>query len=94
MLLIGATLIYLDIVRRYEPLLLLPKGLSASLVNLPLHLLTDYKLDYRTFVPGRTIPMSISKPFTGTFLMHAMGPDVTEVMGTAVAASVFWGTIH
>ena len=36
MLLIGGLLLYLAIVKDYEPLLLLPMGFGAILINLPL----------------------------------------------------------
>ena len=36
MLLVGGTLLYLAIVKNYEPLLLLPIAFGAILVNLPL----------------------------------------------------------
>ena len=93
MIVIGALLLYLAIVRKYEPLLLVPIGFSAILVNLPLTgLLAEGGL-FHYFYFG--IQTSIFPPliFMGIGAMTDFGPLLSQprtiLLGAAAQLGIF-----
>lgn len=93
MLIIGGVLLYLAIVRKYEPLLLLPIAFGAILVNLPLSgIMGDHGfLHYLYFGTKHEIfPILI---FMGVGAMTDFGPllanPVTLLLGAAAQGGVF-----
>lgn len=93
MLLIGGVLLYLAIVKKYEPLLLLPIAFGAILVNLPLSgIMEDHGfLHYLYFGTRHEIfPILI---FVGVGAMTDFGPllanPMTLLLGAAAQGGVF-----
>ncbi len=52
MIIVSCILLYLGIVKNYEPLLLVPIGFGALLVNLPLNTLLDMPVAENNFLGG------------------------------------------
>jgi len=96
MIAIGALLLYLGIARKYEPLLLIPIGFGAVLVNIPLAGLFDTGGLLRYFYFG--IESGIFPPlvFLGIGAMTDLGPMLakpkTFLLGAAAQFGVF-GTL-
>jgi carboxybiotin decarboxylase len=93
MIAIGALMLYLAIVRKYEPLLLVPIGFSAILVNLPLTgmLLEGGLLHYFYFgVQASIFPPLI---FMGIGAMTDFGPLLSQprtiLLGAAAQLGIF-----
>ena len=93
MLIIGGVLLYLAIVKRYEPLLLLPIAFGAILVNLPLSGIMEEHgfLHYLYFGTRHEIfPILI---FMGVGAMTDFGPllanPMTLLLGAAAQGGVF-----
>ena len=96
MIAVGALMLYLAIVRKYEPLLLVPIGFSAILVNLPLTgLLAEGGLFYYFYFG---IQASIFPPliFMGIGAMTDFGPLLSQprtfLLGAAAQFGIF-GTL-
>ena len=96
MIIVGVVLIYLGIVKKYEPLLLLPIGFGSILVNIPLAGMADPGglLDYFYFGIGAGIfPPLI---FLGIGAMTDFGPLLakprTFLLGAAAQFGIF-GTL-
>lgn len=97
MLIVGGTLLYLAIVKKYEPLLLLPIAFGAILVNLPLSGLMDEGgfLNILSFgIRNELFPILI---FMGIGAMTDFGPllanPVTFLLGAAAQLGVFMAII-
>jgi len=93
MLLVGGVLLYLAIVKKFEPLLLLPIGFGAILVNLPLGGLMEEGglLYYISFgINHEIFPCLI---FMGIGAMTDFGPllanPITLLLGAAAQLGVF-----
>jgi len=75
MMLVGGVLIYLAIVKEYEPVLLLPIGLGAILANIPLTGMTEpggvFSLLYEAGIANELFPLLI---FIGVGAMTDFGP--------------------
>ena len=92
MLGIACVLLYLGIVKKFEPLLLVPIAFGMLITNLP-----GANMFHEIFFAGvSAVPMAArvsqmvgQKYNPGNFLlMHAMGPNVAGVIGSAIAAGV------
>lgn len=82
MMVIGLIFIYLAIAREYEPLLLVPIGFGILIGNIP-------------FFPGLKVGIYESgSVLKNHLLMHAMGPNVAGVIGSAVAAGIMLGLLY
>ncbi len=97
MLLVGGVLLYLAIVKNYEPLLLLPIAFGAILVNLPLSGLMEEGgfLNILSFgIRNELFPILI---FMGIGAMTDFGPllanPVTFLLGAAAQLGVFMALI-
>ncbi|MFW5689716.1 MAG: sodium ion-translocating decarboxylase subunit beta, partial [Spirochaetota bacterium] len=93
MIAVGALLLYLGIVRKYEPLLLIPIGFGAILVNLPLTGLLEEGglLDYFYFgIESGIFPPLI---FLGIGAMTDFGPLLAQprtfLLGAAAQFGIF-----
>ncbi|NJE07184.1 sodium ion-translocating decarboxylase subunit beta [Thermococcus sp. M39] len=95
MILVGLTLVYLAIVKEMEPLLLLPIGISAVLVNLPFTGIADpphglLYLIHRYLISTEIVPLLI---FFGLGAMTDFGPMIadpkTALLGAAAQIGVF-----
>jgi sodium ion-translocating decarboxylase beta subunit len=95
MILVGLALVYLAIWKNYEPLILLPIGATAILVNLPLQTLTEppYGLLYLTktyLIDTEVVPLLI---FLGLGAMTDFGPLIANpkslLLGAAAQIGVF-----
>lgn len=85
---IACLLLYMGIKKGFEPYLLLPIAFGMLLVNLPLAGLMDSPLGNQ---PGglRVVQKEGQKYNPSNFLfMHAMGPNVAGVIGSAVVAGL------
>lgn len=75
MMLVGGALIYLAIVKEYEPVLLLPIGLGAILANIPLTGMTEpggvFSILYEAGIANELFPLLI---FIGVGAMTDFGP--------------------
>ncbi len=99
MILIGLLLVYLAIRKEYEPLILLPIGVTAVLVNLPLQTLTEppYGLLYlvkKYLIDTEIVPLLI---FLGLGAMTDFGPLIANprslLLGAAAQLGVFTALI-
>lgn len=96
MLIVGMLLLYLGVVKKYEPLLLLPIGFGAILVNLPLTGLLEESGLLHYFYYG--IKLGIFPPliFMGIGAMTDFGPLLakpkTFLLGAAAQFGIF-GTL-
>ena len=95
MILVGLTLVYLAVVKEMEPLLLLPIGISAVLVNLPFTGIADpphglFYLIHRHLIRTEVVPLLI---FFGLGAMTDFGPMIadpkTALLGAAAQIGVF-----
>ncbi|WP_297536448.1 sodium ion-translocating decarboxylase subunit beta [Thermococcus sp.] len=95
MILVGLTLVYLAIRYRMEPLLLLPIGISAVIVNLPLTGITQpptglFYLIHHYLISTEVVPLLI---FFGLGAMTDFGPLIadpkTALLGAAAQIGVF-----
>ncbi|AIF69986.1 glutaconyl-CoA decarboxylase subunit beta [Palaeococcus pacificus DY20341] len=95
MILVGLTLVYLAIYREMEPLLLLPIGISAVLVNLPLTGIVEpphglFYLIKHYLIETEIVPLLI---FFGLGAMTDFGPMIadpkTALLGAAAQIGVF-----
>ncbi|WP_048148457.1 sodium ion-translocating decarboxylase subunit beta [Palaeococcus ferrophilus] len=95
MILVGLTLIYLAIRYEMEPLLLLPIGISAVIVNLPLTGITEaphglFYLIKHYLIETEVVPLLI---FFGLGAMTDFGPMIadpkTALLGAAAQIGVF-----
>ncbi|WP_457753316.1 sodium ion-translocating decarboxylase subunit beta [Thermococcus sp.] len=95
MILVGLTLVYLAVVKGMEPLLLLPIGISAVLVNLPFTGIADpphglFYLIHRYLISTEVVPLLI---FFGLGAMTDFGPMIadpkTALLGAAAQIGVF-----
>ena len=95
MILVGLTLVYLAVVKEMEPLLLLPIGISAVLVNLPFTGIADpphglFYLIHRYLISTEIVPLLI---FFGLGAMTDFGPMIadpkTALLGAAAQIGVF-----
>jgi len=97
MILVGGALIYLAIVKEYEPVLLLPIGLGALLVNIPLSDMMGkegfFRFLYDFGISNELFPLVI---FIGVGAMTDFGPLLerpgTVLLGAAAQFGVF-GTL-
>jgi len=95
MFVIGGVLIYLAIVKKYEPLLLIPIGFGTILANLPLAEMGSYgegiiALIYRTGIKTELLPPII---FLGvgvlTDFRPLLGRPLTFLLGAAAQLGIF-----
>jgi len=95
MILVGLTLVYLAIRYRMEPLLLLPIGISAVIVNLPLTGIAEpptglFYLIHHYLISTEVVPLLI---FFGLGAMTDFGPLIadpkTALLGAAAQIGVF-----
>ncbi|NJE42747.1 sodium ion-translocating decarboxylase subunit beta [Thermococcus sp. GR6] len=95
MILVGLILVYLAIRYEMEPLLLLPIGISAVIVNLPLTGITDephglFYLIHHYLISTEIVPLLI---FFGLGAMTDFGPMIadpkTALLGAAAQIGVF-----
>ncbi len=92
MLVVGAVLIYMAIVKKFEPLILLPLGFGVILTNLPLGNLLDHGLFKMLYIPVETevFPLLI---FIGVGALTDFGPVIaypySMLCGAAAQAGVF-----
>ncbi|AHF79579.1 sodium ion-translocating decarboxylase subunit beta [Thermococcus paralvinellae] len=95
MILVGLTLVYLAVVKEMEPLLLLPIGISAVLVNLPFTGIADpphglFYLIHHYLISTEIVPLLI---FFGLGAMTDFGPMIadpkTALLGAAAQIGVF-----
>ncbi|ALM73985.1 sodium ion-translocating decarboxylase subunit beta [Thermococcus barophilus] len=95
MILVGLTLVYLAVRYKMEPLLLLPIGISAVLVNLPLTGITDpphglFYIIKHYLIDTEIVPLLI---FFGLGAMTDFGPMIadpkTALLGAAAQIGVF-----
>ncbi len=95
MICIGLLLVYLAVKKEYEPLILLPIGVTAILVNLPLQTLTEppYGLLYlvkKYLIDTEVVPLLI---FLGLGAMTDFGPLIANpkslLLGAAAQLGVF-----
>ena len=95
MYVIGGTLIYLAVAKKYEPLLLIPIGFGAILANLPLALLASYDdgligMIYRVGIKTEFIPPII---FLGVGALTDFRPllarPLTFLLGAAAQFGIF-----
>src|SRR3972149_3556214 len=94
MMLVGGGLIYLAIVKQYEPVLLLPIGLGAVLANVPLTGMTEegglFSLLYKFGIETELFPLLI---FIGIGAMTDFGPllerPVMVLLGAAAQFGIF-----
>ena len=97
MMLVGGGLIYLAIAKRYEPALLLPIGLGAILVNIPVTGMTEegglFRVLYNLGIANELFPLLI---FIGIGAMTDFGPllenPITILLGAAAQFGIF-GTL-
>jgi sodium ion-translocating decarboxylase beta subunit len=99
MFVVAGVLIYLAIVKRYEPLLLIPIGFGAILANLPLAQMGSYgegimNLVYRTGIETELLPPVI---FLGvgvlTDFRPLLGRPLTFLLGAAAQLGIFVAAI-
>ncbi|MFW5787344.1 MAG: sodium ion-translocating decarboxylase subunit beta [Halanaerobiales bacterium] len=97
MLIIGGTLIYLAIKKRYEPLLLLPIGVGMILTNLPMaNLMEEGELLYYIY---KGIDFGIYPPliFLGVGAMTDFGPLIANpkslLLGASAQVGIFFTLI-
>lgn len=95
MIMVGLVLVYLAIQKGYEPLLLLPIGISAVLVNLPLTGIVEpphglFYLIKTNLIDTEVVPLLI---FFGLGAMTDFGPMIadpkTALLGAAAQIGVF-----
>ncbi|MCD6559119.1 glutaconyl-CoA decarboxylase subunit beta [Thermococci archaeon] len=95
MIIVGLVLVYLAIQKGYEPLLLLPIGISAVLVNLPLTGIVEpphglFYLIKTNLIDTEVVPLLI---FFGLGAMTDFGPMIadpkTALLGAAAQIGVF-----
>lgn len=95
MICIGLTLVYLAARKNYEPLILLPIGVTAILVNIPGAGLADpphgfLYLVYRYLIETEVVPLLI---FLGLGAMTDFGPAIADpkslILGAAAQIGVF-----
>ncbi len=94
MLLIGAIMLYLAIIKKFEPLLLVPLGLGVILVNLPLSGIMEERgllyLVYHAGVATELLPLII---FLGVGVLTDFGPmlanPITLLIGAAAQIGLF-----
>jgi carboxybiotin decarboxylase len=94
MMLVGGVLIYLAIVRQYEPVLLMPIGAAVILANIPLTGMTDdhglFAILYDTGISNELFPLLI---FIGVGAMTDFGPLLENpklvLLGAAAQFGIF-----
>jgi len=94
MLIIGLTMLYLAIVKKFEPLLLVPLGLGAILVNLPFSGIMEKEgllyFVYHAGVASEVLPLVI---FLGVGVLTDFGPmlanPITLLIGAAAQLGLF-----
>ncbi len=95
MIAVGLLLVYLAVKKEYEPLILLPIGITAVLVNLPLQTLTEppYGLLFlvkKYLIDTEIVPLLI---FLGLGAMTDFGPLIANpkslILGAAAQLGVF-----
>lgn len=101
MIIISCILLYLGIARKYEPLLLVPIGFGALLVNLPLNTLLDMPMAENNFLGGLLyylslgVELGIYPPliFLGVGALTDFGPlianPITLMLGAAAQLGIF-----
>ncbi|MFY9114870.1 MAG: sodium ion-translocating decarboxylase subunit beta, partial [Dethiobacteria bacterium] len=101
MIIVSCILLYLGIVKNYEPLLLVPIGFGALLVNLPLNTLLDMPVAENNFLGGLLhylslgVELGIYPPliFLGVGAMTDFGPllanPITLLLGAAAQLGIF-----
>lgn len=96
MLMVGSLFIYLAIVKKYEPLILLPLGFGVILTNLPLGDLLGHGLFEQLYIPLETevFPLLI---FVGVGALTDFGPLIaypfSMLCGAAAQLGIFVVTI-
>lgn len=101
MIIISCILLYLGIAKKYEPLLLVPIGFGALLVNLPLNTLLDMPMVENDFLGGLLhylslgVELGIYPPliFLGVGALTDFGPlianPITLMLGAAAQLGIF-----
>lgn len=95
MMMVGGVLIYLAIVKEYEPVLLLPIGAGAILANIPMTEMTDehglFGVLYGMGIKTELFPLLI---FIGVGAMTDFGPllerPYTVILGAAAQFGIFF----
>lgn len=92
MLMVGSLFIYLSIVKKYEPLILLPLGFGVILTNLPLGDLLGHGLFEQLYIPLETevFPLLI---FVGVGALTDFGPLIAYPFSMLCGAAAQLGII-